>query len=204
MRKHTRAHSGKHSTVYIHTLTLPGHASRQHLQNVPPPAAPVPIFSKPSTSAGPHPSFQEETAPPRATGLPPAPSPVAEPWPPLPIQQVLQVLRAVLLGAGAEPGCPGCRQEVLWRNGRTLQPKQETDKSGAGGPLTNQLHSAPCLRVALGSHCPKLPASPFIPSCPSLTFSILPSPCRLRAQHPRRETVLQESVLPLFVALPSA
>lgn len=137
-------------------------------------------------------------------GFPQAPSPDAEPPPPLPIQQVLQVLRAVLLGAGAEPGCPGCRQEVLWRNGRTLQPKQETDESGAGGPPTNQLHSVPCLRVALGSHCTKLPASPFIPSCPSLTFSILPSPCRLRARHPHRETVLQESVLPLFVALPSA
>lgn len=54
-------------------------------------------------------------------------------WPPLPIQQVLQVLGAVLLGAGAEPGCPGCREEILRRNGRTLGPRWGKAGSGAGG-----------------------------------------------------------------------
>ena len=55
---------------------------------------------------------------------------------------------------------------------------------GGHSPASSQLHSVPGLRVTLGSHCPKLPASPFIPSCPSqLTFPILPSPCHLRAWH---------------------
>ena len=176
----------------VHTHTCPPQSCFTSASpERPPTRGPCPIFSKPSTSAGPHPSLQEETAPPRGRSFPPAPSPDgepgAEPGPAsLPIQQVLQVLRAVLLGAGAEPGCPGCRQEVLWRNGRPLHPKQERRVRSWGGhsPASSQLHSVPGLRVTLGSHCPKLPASPFIPSCPSqLTFPILPSPCHLRAWH---------------------
>ena len=191
VRKHKRARSGKHSIVYIHTPALPSHASHQHLQNVPPPVAPAPSSPSLPQALGHTPVSRKRQHRPGDGASPPAPSPDgepgAEPGPAsLPIQQVLQVLRAVLLGAGAEPGCPGCRQEVLWRNGRPLHPKQERRVRSWGGhsPASSQLHSMPGLRVTLGSHCPKLPASPFIPSCPSqLTFPILPSPCHLRAWH---------------------
>ena len=68
MRKHTRAHSGKHS---VHTHTYPPRSCfTSALPERAPTHSPVPIFSKPSTSAGPQPSFQEETALPRGTGLP--------------------------------------------------------------------------------------------------------------------------------------
>lgn len=204
MRKHTGTHSGKHS---VHTHTYP---PRTCFPSAPPERAPtrspcphlLHAFHKRRATAqfpGRDSAAQGRGASPQHPLQTRSPEQSQAPSP-LPIQQVLQVLRAVLLGAGAEPGCPGCRKEVLWRNGGTLQPKRERDKSGAGGPLTNQLHSVPGLRVTLGSHCLKLPASSFIPSCPSLTSPILPSPCHLRAWHPHRGCVF----LPLFVAIPSA
>lgn len=120
MRKHTRARSGKHSMVYIHTLTLPvtahvsisktplplgprPHTHDTHLLQAFPKCRAVPPFPGRDNTA------QGEGAFPRAPS-PDLEAPVqSQAWPPLPIQQVLQVLRAVLLGARAEPGCPGCR-----------------------------------------------------------------------------------------------
>lgn len=115
--KSTHAHSGKHSAgLYTHT-PLPGHSSGRHLPHFSP-AQPQPHTRHTAPNL---PQGQRSTRIPgeRQTARRCASPGLA----PLPIQQVLQVLRAVLLGAGAKPGCPGRREEVLRRNGRPLGPR---------------------------------------------------------------------------------
>ena len=55
----------------VHTHTCPPQSCFTSASpERPPTRGPCPIFSKPSTSAGPHPSLQEETAPPRGRSFP--------------------------------------------------------------------------------------------------------------------------------------
>lgn len=119
------------------------------------------------------------------------------------IQQVLQVLRAVLLGAGAVQG-------VRMQTGSSLE-KWRDAATKAGRQTSQELRAthqpAPQRAVPEGRSGESLPQTPSLPIHSQLSvpdFSILQVHAFTRARHPHRETVLQESVLPLFVALPSA
>lgn len=180
----------------------------------PPTRGPCPIFSKPSTSPGPHPSLQEETALPRGMGLPhqhPLQTGSSEQ------SQAPPPYRSSRYFRYSEQSCwvPGLNQGVQDADrkfsgemaGRCVQSGK--DGSGAGGPLTSQL-PAPQRAGPEGGSGESLPQTPSLPihsqlSIPAdFSHPTKSMPPKSTASGPWRGTVLQESVLPLFVAIPSA